>query len=558
MPKIYFYEKDNTGRNPTEDLAVVFVVGDCGFAKEEVASSDVGQSSSVQTASYIHKPDSNGCLYIPSSTVDLSQYITKKEYSGSFVDIDSYHAVEFLLKQGYGVIYYSTNPNGEDSTSDATDESQEQKYAFIPVSGVSDKTTNGLYTISVKTSDSSQTEEDEQPTLPTTTYEVNVATGYDSASTYYIRLPICGVTSALSEVDFSFLLDKNAYPIKFITTGNLYTVAMDSNYNFDFSVVNNLGKIATSRKDCSVLVDIDYNSVISSVNGNQLAGKFKEALEDSQSLPSGVNIDNRKDYIMFTYDAKGDTYTFIEEKTGSKALYESLCNSIYLEKVNDADVENIEDISSREYTLFTNCVMTENKVQITVPSSFVYLYAFAKSGSTSSYWQSMSGVNRGVVGNIFTPNIDVSKYVLDNAIITDGSGVSFNAVVDIKPYGYTIWGDRTLIEQNEEDGIKATSYMSLRNVISDIAKVAYDTAIANTYETNNDVTWLNVKSAISEYIDQIVTSNVLLSYDLQRVQVRTGDSRNTMAASITLYPLLPVENFEFSINLENAEITTNN
>ena len=45
MPKIYFYEKDNTGRTPTEDLAVVFVVGDCGFAKEEVASSDGGKSS---------------------------------------------------------------------------------------------------------------------------------------------------------------------------------------------------------------------------------------------------------------------------------------------------------------------------------------------------------------------------------------------------------------------------------------------------------------------------------------------------------------------------------
>ena len=142
---------------------------------------------------------------------------------------------------------------------------------------------------------------------------------------------------------------------------------------------------------------------------------------------------------------------------------------------------------------------------------------------------------------------------MDNSIIEDGAGVSFNSVVTVRPYGNTIWGDRTLIEQEDDRGVQATSYFSLRNLVSDVAKTAYNSAIRYTYETNNDITWFNFKQAITTLLDQVVSSGVLQSYTVKR---GTTDSRNTMVAIITLYPVLPVENFDIYVNLENAEVIT--
>ena len=96
--------------------------------------------------------------------------------------------------------------------------------------------------------------------------------------------------------------------------------------------------------------------------------------------------------------------------------------------------------------------------------------------------------------------------------------------------------------------------MSLRNLISDIAKTVYNSAIRYTYETNNDITWMNFKTTIVTLLDQMVSSGVLQTYKIgRRVDANT---RNKMICIITLYPNLPVENFDVYINLENATVTT--
>ena len=107
--------------------------------------------------------------------------------------------------------------------------------------------------------------------------------------------------------------------------------------------------------------------------------------------------------------------------------------------------------------------------------------------------------------------------------------------------------------QDEIKGVQATSYMSLRNLVSDIAKVSYDSAIKHTFETNNDVTWMNFKSNIVTLLDEMVSSGVLQTYKINRKV--SAKERNTMFAIIYIYPLLPVENFKVYINLENADVS---
>ena len=87
-----------------------------------------------------------------------------------------------------------------------------------------------------------------------------------------------------------------------------------------------------------------------------------------------------------------------------------------------------------------------------------------------------------------------------------------------------------------------------------IVRTSYENPVY-TYETNNDVTWLNFKQAIITLLDQMVSSGVLQTYKVNR-KPSSDTERNKMIAIIKIYPVLPVENFDVYINLENAELTT--
>lgn len=489
MPRINIYEQDNTGSSPVEDLAIVFVPGEVAIAKNTDG---------------ISKADAYGCIYIPSTAEDLGDYFEDPNfnYSETGEKIDVRHIVQTLIGLNYGVIYMDVNAaNAQD----------------------------WVYTVDSEVTEETDFTENEYYVYSSITGEYTKATKWDVNATYFTRTlgeyhgweALKGHSSA-----WDFLNDKNSYDIKFITTGNHYTVPVTTGassiqgtttYSFDFELANRALEIPTNRKDCALLLDLDYDAA--SAKANTLAADFKSALECT---------------------AEND-----------------LINA--LTKVRTEDDLSETCVSSRAYTAFSNCLMsysgTNGTITLTVPGSFAYLYAYATVNNVATSWLPISGVTRGVIGDVFTPDIELSKYFLDTQIITDGAGVSFNGIVNVRSYGYTIWGDRTLIPQDAVRGVQATSYFSLRNLVSDIAKTAYNSAIRYTYETNNDVTWLNFKQAIVTLLDQMVSSGVLQTYKIGKIP-STDTERNKMKALIKIYPVLPVENFDVYINLENAEITT--
>lgn len=53
----------------------------------------------------------------------------------------------------------------------------------------------------------------------------------------------------------------------------------------------------------------------------------------------------------------------------------------------------------------------------------------------------------------------------------------------------------------------------------------------------------------------MVTAGVLQSYDVVKMP---ADTYNKIVCKITIYPNLPVENFDIYINLDNAELQLEN
>lgn len=214
-----------------------------------------------------------------------------------------------------------------------------------------------------------------------------------------------------------------------------------------------------------------------------------------------------------------------------------------------AAVKDVADDDGRA-ALFADWGYTENS--LIMPGSYFYLQSLSKSVNAGKKWDSIAGVKRGVVSSYTTPvSMKLTKYDLDENVqkLTETGSRSYNGIVNIRPYGWTIWGDRTLLKNTLGSGLKASSFLSLRALVCDIAKRCYQSAINNTFESNSDVTWMNYKTSITQLLDQMVADYKLADYKIVKL---ASDRAAQIKCQIRLVPIEPVEDFDIYINLENA------
>lgn len=365
------------------------------------------------------------------------------------------------------------------------------------------------------------------------------------------------------DTSLDFLLDKDSYNVKFLTTGIKYPIdcavqkAVETEDNplsssnphwmiFDYNKYNILVRLAKQRKDCMVPASVGYDTQALKdigVSGDLLADAIIKSFQLTEATPGQPFSDKiriaLKSYTkdvektIETTDKDGKTTT--ETKTETETHYYPIEADNEARKFSSLLIPNTSDGSATK----------------------AYLRALSEAINNNQEWLPIANSSRGQV--VAVPDLKVTKYHLDKEIIKDQNFTSFNGIVTIKPYGNVIWGDRTLLQNGSS--VSASSYISLMLVVCDISKRAYQASVRYTYESNNSVTWLNYKSMITPLLDQMVSSGVLQSYSIEKVTANSENSTspyNTMICKITVYPNLPVENFEIYINLDNADLTLEN
>ena len=188
--------------------------------------------------------------------------------------------------------------------------------------------------------------------------------------------------------------------------------------------------------------------------------------------------------------------------------------------------------------------------EIELPASFGYLMSLAKSLVTGSTYGAIAGVSRGIVPNLVSLN---TRDTLTNTIADSyqgKTGKSINAITNINPYGLTIWGNRTL--KNNISALSATSFLNLRNLVSDVKKTIYTSAVKLMFEHNNDVLWAKFRAEVSPTLDKMVNSYGIKSYSLVKQATRENGK---LVASVILFPIYSVEEFEVTVIMTNEEVT---
>ena len=206
--------------------------------------------------------------------------------------------------------------------------------------------------------------------------------------------------------------------------------------------------------------------------------------------------------------------------------------------------------------------------EVEAPGSLGYLLAFAHSVRSNPVWYSAAGTFRGVIPELVEPNVKFSNAdceILQARSATaevglgeenDNVGRAINPIALVNPYGYVVWGNRTLRDNKaEENGnLPATAFLNVRVLATELSKTVYRAARRYTFEQNNNVLWANFKSMVVPLLDRMQSGNGINGYRIARL---ASDRRGLLKARITIIPIEAVEDFDIEITMENsiAEVT---
>ena len=281
---------------------------------------------------------------------------------------------------------------------------------------------------------------------------------------------------------YNKIQDKIAYNVKFITSGAYPSI--DSVQ--DITIAKNILRCAANRGDALGLVDLDDSILPQEV----LTVVSSNALYES----SNTNEDIRK-YGTVIYPSA----------------------QFSLSSIGTIDV---------------------------MPGSFAYFKALAVSQRTNPNWFAIAGTSRGLVPDLVQLTHKVTGALSD--LWQSETNFNVNPILYIRPYGYCIWGNRTLNENI--NGLTASSFTNIRVLVSDIKKIVVDAATKLTFEVNDDVLWNTFKSIVEPVLDQMVTGRGLRDYKLIR---QATSKRATVSGLIRLVPIEAVENFDITFTLED-------
>ena len=273
---------------------------------------------------------------------------------------------------------------------------------------------------------------------------------------------------------YARFLDKGEYVLKFLTSGAYPVFEYKNN-----AIVTNMLTKAANRGDAIALFDHTPNNsrVLAATNTSSVYAKVKEYCQ--------TNRVNDLSEPIYTYGAMYTPY------------------GIYSNSVIDGNVE--------------------------LPGSFAYLLSLAVSVVNNANWYAVAGVTRGIVPNLLGLSQNVTNAIAES--YTPRDDISINPITNIKPYGLTIWGNRTLKNNAKAGDLTATSFMNVRQLVCDVKRNVFVASKRLTFEQNNDVLWINFKAQLVPTLEEMLQGNGLTGYQL--IKQKTT-AKATLKAKIVL------------------------
>lgn len=361
-------------------------------------------------------------------------------------------------------------------------------------------------------------------------------------------------TAQTAEADYNYIYAKElinaGLPVLYHALGNATSLISDilpkaldlinnsSDYQFKYLT---LGTYPWASENASNLTT-KWTEITATTSPVYIAAKVANERGDCQYLLDGPDIE--------VYDASDNaTDTFNTIYQGCKMLASKLVDN----NLNPKYVANISPYGSYKCYTYSDSNKSD---KVNLPGSFGYLMSLARSIRTNPNYLAIAGVTRGLVPNLLGLSEKAVSYgKLTNKIantVQPQKDYSINCITDVRPYGLTIWGNRTLADNKTTEGLTASSFLNLRNLIYDVKKKLYTSAKSLMFEQNSDILWVRFKSMITPLLDSMKYGQGIKDYKLTKIESKT---RGKLQAEITLYPIYAVEEFDITVVLTDEDVT---
>lgn len=276
--------------------------------------------------------------------------------------------------------------------------------------------------------------------------------------------------------------------------------------------------------------------------------------------------------MLYTAWKRGDALALIDHTNNpERSIYETDELSVIYQVRSKMDYPNEVASHGAMFTPWYTCThsvitggtdSTYDSHVSEMPASLAFLSALSTQLKNYNPWLAVSGVTRGKIpyfgslrtDYILTNNVADSYQTVPNDEVSDYALISINPITYIRQYGYCIWGNRTL--RNNKAGTKATSFLNIRNVVSDIKKRLYEASQQLLFEQNTDILWINFKSLVTPLLEIMVSNNILSDYKLTKYNIDPESGEAVPAykilANIRINPINSVEVFDLTVRLENS------
>lgn len=317
------------------------------------------------------------------------------------------------------------------------------------------------------------------------------------------------------------LEDRSIYDFRFLTLGGYNTIPEGKSYSDIKDVSTNIVGVAKARKDCIALIDCELGSTT-----------YGEVMKD---FNTGGEVDTPYAAISKTWE---DTFV---------AAFAPWC-TFNLSEFGLAPISSGEEPNAKVVTT------------IDLPGSIVYLFAFAQSIQNYPTWYAAAGSVRGVSPYAYAPKQIYGELAVNTLETRDPGIATINAICNVNPYGYLMWGNRTLCPvgmtnsgKDTGEDLSASNFLNIRNLIIDIKKTLYQACRSLTFEQNNDTLWTKFTAAITPLLDTMKTSNGISGYKLTK---GTPTVKAEMVATLRIVPIEAVEDFTIDIEIgDSLEVT---
>lgn len=303
-------------------------------------------------------------------------------------------------------------------------------------------------------------------------------------------------------------------------------------------------------------IDMNYGgvrSILKDTNKNPFDKLADKLLHDVKFITSGgyASVDESSSVIAIKLlevaATRGDTLALIDFQFGiDKDTYTGLLE----EEFGNVHQVNGVDITSYGLTVAPSCKVYCQTVSgdVWMPGSFIYLSNLASAIKTYPIWLPVAGVQRGIIKGLKEVEFEVGGDTLNS---WQEREQSINPIMNIKPYGYCIFGQRTLLRNKDVENVSSLSFANVRILINELKKVVRSACLGLAFESNDALLWNTFKTRLKPTLDNMKNNRGITDYKIIRTE---STKKSTVSGVIRVLPIESAENFDITFSLENDEV----